>query len=446
MSANVCYFTNWARYRNGLINEGKDAFEMGLDASLCTHFMYGFAKVSPDLHVMANDPHADHPSGDENQDGLCPEACNDPNFLPDWSNPSGERCDWPCSPSRVLRGIEAMNIGMKQKNPNIKTLVSVGGWNFNDCAASPESTYGQGSATCEIFSTMAASEDKVRLFAQRVIEFCRKWGFDGFDLDWEYPVVAGHNSNARPFQDVTQDHANYVNMLRLLKEAFAVENPSSPLLLTAAVGVGKHTVDTAYDIPEMNKHLDLINLMTYDMHGYWEGRTGCNAPLHATEEDAQLGGYPLSVSWAVDYWIQAGASPQKLTMGVGTYGRGWTLADKSKAGYNALTTGASSPGVSTQQAGYIAYYEIMELLKTGAATKHYDSARECPYVVTTSGEWIGYDDVQSLGAKVAFAKSKGLRGTMVWALDLDDFAGTYSGGVKYPLIRSLTSAGRRLRR
>merc|ERR1719199_684924 len=43
---NVCYFTNWARYRNGLINKGKDVFEMGLDAELCTHFMYGFAKVA----------------------------------------------------------------------------------------------------------------------------------------------------------------------------------------------------------------------------------------------------------------------------------------------------------------------------------------------------------------------------------------------------------------
>jgi len=45
--ANVCYFTNWARYRKGLINKDKDIFEMGLDANLCTHFMYGFGKVSP---------------------------------------------------------------------------------------------------------------------------------------------------------------------------------------------------------------------------------------------------------------------------------------------------------------------------------------------------------------------------------------------------------------
>jgi chitinase len=326
-------------------------------------------------------------------------------------------------------------------------LISVGGWNFNDCAASPSDTFGQGSATCEIFSAIAASEANIRTFAQNVIKFCRKWGFDGFDLDWEYPVVAGHNSNIQPFQDVTQDYANYITMLRVMKSEFNAESASAPLLLTAAVGVGKHTADTAYNIPEMNKYLDLINLMTYDLHGGWEDRTGCNANLYATDEDANFGGgvgageavagYSLSVSWAVDYWIEHGASPSKLTMGVGAYGRGWKLSDPNNNGYNAPASGKSTPGVSTKEAGYKAYYEIQELISSGKATRFYDSDRACPYIVTTDGEWIGYDDKVSLQEKMDFRESRNLAGTMVWALDLDDFDGTYSSGEKYPLIRLL---------
>jgi len=229
---------------------------------------------------------------------------------------------------------------MKRKNPSIKGLISVGGWNFNDCAASASATYGQGSATCEIFSTIAASEERTRAFARNVIDFCRKWGFDGFDLDWEYPVVAGHNSNEKPFRPVQDDYENYITMLRVMKEEFVADNPSNPLLLTAAVGVGKSTVEDAYNIAAMNEHLDLINLMTYDLHGGWESRTGCNANLYATQEDIEFGGgvgageavagYPLSVSWAVDYWIERGASPSKLTLGLGTYGRGWKLADPAQ--------------------------------------------------------------------------------------------------------------------
>ncbi|CAE8639230.1 unnamed protein product, partial [Polarella glacialis] len=453
---NVCYFTNWARYRNGLINQGKDIFEMGIGGDLCTHFMYGFASVKSGAanggyELQSNDPNADHPSGDGSQGQLCPKGCNDPNFVPDWNDPSGLLCDWPCSPSRVMRGYEGLTVGMKTKNPAIKALISVGGWNFNDCAASASATYGQGSATCEVFSDIAASEDKTRQFAANVISFCRKWGFDGFDLDWEYPVVAGHNSNTKVngvFQATPQDHANYIAMLRIMKEEFSNENPSNPLLLTAAVGVGKATADTAYDIPGMSEHLDLINLMTYDLHGAWEARTGCNANLFATEEDAQLGGgvgagmatagYPLSVSWAVDYWLSKGAPAAKLTMGLGAYGRGWTLADPAQSGYNAPVSGPSAAGSSTGEAGYRSYYEIQALIAAGAA-EVYDEERQCPYVVS-NGEWIGYDNERSLCAKLAFAKSRSLAGSMVWALDLDDFTGQYSGGASYPLI-SLASTG-----
>lgn len=445
---NVCYFTNWARYRSGLINEGKDTFEMGFDENLCTHFMYGFATVTQDFDIQSSDPNADHPSGHMAQTSLCPDECNDPSFTVDWSDPSGLRCDWPCNPSRIMRGYEAMNVGMKAKNPAIKTLISVGGWNFNDCNASPADTVGQGSATCEIFSTIAKSEANIRAFAANIISFCRAWGFDGFDLDWEYPVVAGHNNNHKvdgEFQNEMTDYADYITMLRVLKEEFAKENPTHPLLLTAAVGVGKGTVDTAYDIPNMSLYLDQINLMTYDMHGGWESRTGCNAPLYATDEDVAFGGavgagvettgYPLSVSWAVDYWLEHGAKPEQLTVGLGTYGRGWKLANAAENnGYNAPATGKSTPGVSSKEAGYLAYYEIMDLLANNQATRYYDEERQCPYIVTNDGEWIGYDDKISMKAKVDFLKTRNIRGTMFWALDLDDFTGHYSNGEKYPII------------
>jgi len=426
-------------YRKGLINKGKDVFDMGLDGNLCTHFMYGFVKVTNAFGLESNDPNADHPSGSALQKTLCPKVCGDPNFKANWSDPSGPRCQWPCSPppSRRFGGFESMNRVMKAKNPSIKTLISVGGWNFNDCAASPSATFGQGSATCEIFSNIASSAANIRLFAQNVITFARNWEFDGFDLDWEYPVVAGHNSNKKPFQDVHKDYANYITMLRLMREEFVAEAATSgkpQLLLTAAVGVGKHTSDTAYDIPRMNQHLDLINLMTYDIHGTWEKRTGCNAPLYATDEDVSFGG--ASVAWAVDYWMQKGASPQKLTMGIGTYGRGWKLDKLEQRGFNAPASQACNPGPSTAQAGYLAYYEIQELIKKGAQT-YYDESRQCPYIVTSGGEWVGYDDVKSVKAKAEFARSRGLRGTMVWALDLDDFAGDYSGDSKYPLISTL---------
>jgi len=442
---NVCYFTNWARYRSGLINRKKDVFEMGnLDPSACTHFMYGFATVTSSFQLRSNDPNADHPSGNAGQNRLCPEACNDPNFQPNWSDPGGERCQWPCSATRELRGYEGLNVGMRRKNPAIKSLISVGGWNFNDCNCSPSACFGQGSATCEIFSTIAASEASIRTFASNIIDFCRRWGFDGFDLDWEYPVKAGHNSNQKvngEFVETPQDYVNYITMLRILKEEFQKEGDASgmpPLLLTAAVGVGKPTIDVAYDVPGMSKYLDMINLMTYDLHGGWEDRTGHNAPLYATAEDEELAGYPLSVSWAVDYWLQLGASPSQVTIGLATYGRGWKLADSSQTGFNAPASGKATPGVSTKEAGYLSYYEVEDKIAGGAKVT-YDAEREGPYIVS-GGEWVGYDNQRSFCTKLQFGKSRNLAGSMIWALDLDDFAGRYGKG-EYPLVRLAGSGG-----
>merc|ERR1719447_585174 len=185
-------------------------------------------------------------------------------------------------------------------------------------------------------------------------------------------------------------------MLRVMREEFHAENHATkpPLLLTAAVGVGLSTAETAYNISGMNMYLDLINLMTYDLHGSWEMRTGCNANLYATDEDAAYGGgvglgaalagYKLSVSWATDYWIEKGASPSKLTLGLGTYGRGWKLENAAVHGYNAPAVEACAAGHATKSAGFLAYYEIEELLQSNAATYYYDEERECPYIVTNT--------------------------------------------------------------
>merc|ERR1711879_356755 len=71
----------------------------------------------------------------------------------------------------------------------------------------------------------------------------------------------------------------------------------------------------------------------------------------------------------------------------------------------------------------------------GGATRYWDDARKVPYVITADGsEWHGYDDVQSLTLKTEFLMSRGLRGAMFWALELDDVTGEYSNGQKYPLM------------
>jgi Glycosyl hydrolases family 18 len=38
-----------------------------------------------------------------------------------------------------------------------------------------------------------------------------------------------------------------------------------------------------YDVPEVVKYVDFLNVMTYDFHGHWEGQVGHNSPLYPLE-------------------------------------------------------------------------------------------------------------------------------------------------------------------
>lgn len=83
----------------------------------------------------------------------------------------------------------------------------------------------------------------------------------GIDIDWEYPAQRG---------GVAADKANFVLLLQQLKETLQPIDK----LVTIAVGAARQSASVSYNIPEVVKHVDFINLMTYDLHGSWDGVTG----------------------------------------------------------------------------------------------------------------------------------------------------------------------------
>ncbi|PVD37546.1 hypothetical protein C0Q70_00140 [Pomacea canaliculata] len=365
----VCYTTNWSQYRPG---SGKFMPE-NIDPSLCTHMIYAFAKLSGNQLAAF-----------------------------EWNDDS---TDWSV-------GLYQKFMNLKQKNPNVKTMLAVGGWNL-------------GSAP---FTQIAGSPGNRKAFITQAISFLRQRGFDGLDLDWEYPA----NRGSPPRTDSTSRSSllfvNPTGHLQEIRQAFEEEGRSSGkgrLLLSAAVAAGKDNVDTAYDVPAVSKQVDFINLMTYDLHGSWETFTGHNSPLYARgdETGAQRN---LNVDWAARYWVQKGAPKDKLNIGMGLYGRSFTLASASNHQPGAPAPRGGQAGEYTREAGFIAYYEaslVCDMIKKGA-TKEYIADQQVPYIHQDT-QWVGYDDPDSLKKKVRYVKQNGFGGVMVWALPLDDFSGTH---------------------
>ncbi|XP_072336012.1 acidic mammalian chitinase-like [Scyliorhinus torazame] len=357
----VCYYTNWAHKRGDCKFLPED-----INPKLCTHLIYAFAVIGNDHKIVAQQM--------EDEDLYV--SFND----------------------------------LKKRNPNLQTLLSIGGWNFGT----------------EKFTAMVSSKESRLTFINSAIVFLRKKNFDGLDLHWEYPAF-----NRSPHQDKQR----FTFLVQETLEEFKKESNQSTrprLLLSAAVASGIRNIQAGYEIEKISEHLDFIGVMTYEFHGPWDPKTGPNSPLYKSSTDYNDDKY-FNVEFAANYWKENGAPAEKLLVGFPTYGRTFTLCSPdNKPGTAAC--GPAAPGNCTKAAGILAYYEICDFLK--GANKEWMEEQAVPYAYKDE-EWVTYDNLKSYEKKVEWLKNNSFGGAMVWTIDMDDTKGTFCNQGKTPLINKL---------
>ncbi|XP_050684212.1 mucin-5AC [Leptidea sinapis] len=340
----------------------------------------------------------------------------------------------------IEKGGYAKFNGLKTYNKNLKTLLAIGGWN-------------EGSSR---FSPMVAAKERRKEFVKNVIKFLRQNHFDGLDLDWEYPAF---RDGGKP-----KDRENYAKLVKELRDEFDRESEKTGkprLLLTMAVPAGIEYIEKGFDVETLNKYLDWMNLLTYDYHSAFEPAVNHHAPLYPLEEPNEYSvDNELNIDYTIKFYLENGADPDKLVLGIPTYGRSYTLFNPDAVEIGSPADGPGEQGDATREKGYLAFYEICEALKSKSKKREvseenseedeeeeedeewtvmFPNKNAMGPVAYKGNQWVGYDDIDIVKKKGEYVAERGLGGIMFWSIDNDDFRGSCYGK-PYPLIEAAKEA------
>ncbi|MCD1262034.1 fibronectin type III domain-containing protein [Paenibacillus athensensis] len=388
----VTYFPEWAVY-------GRNFKVPDIDASKITFINYAFADICWNGIHGNSDPTSPNPQtwacADETGNISVPNGTivqGDPWAATGMSYP-GDTWDMP------IKGSYNQLVKLKQANPNVKTIISVGGWSWSNR-----------------FSDVANDATARTTFANSAVNFLRKYQFDGVDLDWEYPVSGGLAGNSYR----AADKANYVLLLQAIRSALntAGSQDGKYYYLTIAAGAGP-TYVANNQLSQIASTVDWINIMTYDFHGSWDPKSGQNAPLYYDPADPNPDPTNFNVDHAVTNMLNAGVPASKLVLGLGYYGRGWGGCANSNGGQYQTCSGVSQTG--TWEHGVYDFSDLQaNYINKNGYTRYYNNVTKTPYLYNASnGTYISYDDEQSILEKINYLKAKGLGGAMSWEVSGD---------------------------
>ncbi|WP_280518810.1 chitinase C-terminal domain-containing protein [Planobispora rosea] len=462
----IGYFTGWRTGKNGQPSYlAKD-----IPWDKITHINYAFAHVGKDNRISVG---ADGPGN------------------------AATGMEWPgidaADPALPYKGHFNLLNKHKKAHPDVKTLISVGGWaetgGYFDSSGTRVASGGFYSMTTNADGSV--NQAGIDAFAASAVDFVRKYGFNGVDIDYEYPTSmkdAGHPldwqlANARRGSLMK----GYVALMKTLRDRLNAASAADGryYLLTIASPSSGYLL-RGMETFQVTQYLDYVNIMSYDLHGAWNEFVGPNAALYDDGKDAELAkwgvyttsqyggiGY-LNTDWAYHYFrgaVQSG----RINIGVPYYTRGWRNVTGGTNGLWGKAVGSNCPtGLTTCGDGargvdnlwhdlendkevsgggnplwhaknlaegrigsYASVYGLdpadPEDRLTGTYTEHYDPTLVAPWLWNPAKKvFLSTENEKSIGAKIDYVKDRGIGGIMIWELagdyDWDAAKGEYFMG------------------
>jgi chitinase len=271
---------------------------------------------------------------------------------------------------------------LKQVNPQLQIVVSVGGWTWSGA-----------------FSDMVLTAASRKTFIDSAVQFVRDHQLDGLDVDWEYPGSIGNGNVFRP-----EDKQNYTFFLKELRSRFDIEGKrlGRHLVTSIAVGASAEFISNT-EMSQVQRYVDSVNLMSYDYYeSSSDATTGHHAPLYTNPSDPKH----VSADASVKLFEQAGVPAHKLILGVPFYGHAW--ADVGDTNHGLYQPGKKATVWAT-------YHDIAGTFLSTGFVRYWDSVASAPYLYNPATRmFVSYEDPESIAAKCQYVLKQDLGGIMFW--------------------------------
>jgi len=292
-------------------------------------------------------------------------------------------------------------VGFKVKSPDLKILISVGGW----------------TGDTKEFYLMAEKPESRATFINSVIEFFEQTNIDGVDLDWEFPgydwVATGGALSIKPNRP--QDKGHYTELLTEMRAAFVKKaeetNNKKQYLLTITTSPLAE-ITSAIDLRSIAKQVDFVNIMAYDLYMSWLPLPIQFTGHHSNLFDTRRNPRTISADLAVRFHLLAGVPASKLVLGMplGYYNYWSGVNPKNKGLYQFATNNTR-----------LSVPEIKGMIADGTLKKYWDKQAKAPYYWDAKSlMFVSGDDEKSIRLKCKYIKKNQLAGAMFWYYQKDE--------------------------
>lgn len=323
---------------------------------------------------------------------------------------------------------------LKKMHPNVTVLISTGGW---------------GSSEGLWYATQ--NESTMRTFSKSAVEFIRKYGFDGIDIDFEFPSETPLSGNYTDFTESIRAGISdrYVQFIKILSEdlSAAAKEDGKYYWLTSAVSASSWVLGGQTNSDFLD-YLDFVSIMSYDYHGGWNNYVENQANLYPDDADGETATQAvktLGFDWSYKFY-RGKVQSEKILMGVPYYTRGWTNVS---GGTNGLHGTSGTPITNATDnlnlwcdiengqevaAGANPLWHVMNVMKSNSDYKYYwDEVGKVPHIWNaTNNTFLTFEDTNSIQERINYVNDNNLGGVLIWVMhgdyDYDAATDTYTIG------------------